>query len=380
LMPFIKPDLNLKNVQVGLLLSVYSGALAISSYAVSSLAESRGKRKSFLVTALLLLSLCSVLPAFTTSFGELLAARMLMGLLAGPMIPLSQSIVALESSVERRGVHMGIVGNLGAPLLGLFVAPLVLVGLASAYGWRTGFFVIAVPGLLCALLVARFVREPMAAKSADSRVTASAPRGRLAEVLRFRNVYLCAVLVCCYVAYLSLGFAFLPLFYVNAKQFSPQQMSLLMGLLGVSAALFGVLLPALSDRMGRKSVMILSSALGILCPLTAIYYLGPIAALAILLFVGWAFSGSGSILMSTIPSETVPVRSISTAIGLIVALGVVGGGLAAPAVAGWSADHWGLRAPLILQAGFAAAAVLASLALRETAPRKINAPAAERAI
>jgi len=145
-----------------------------------------------------------------------------------------------------------------------------------------------------------------------------------------------------------------------------------MGLLGISAAFFGVLLPALSDRWGRKPVMVLSSSVGIACPLVAAYFFGPIALLAVFLFVFWAFSGSGSLIVSTIPSETVPPRSVSTAMGLIFAVGMIGGGLAGPAIAGWSADHWGLRAALMLQAGCAAAAVLASMALRETLPRKIN--------
>src|SRR5207248_41713 len=134
------------------------------------------------------------------------------------------------------------------------------------------------------------------------------PGGRLAEVLRFRNVYLCGLLCCCYLAFINLGFAFLPLFYINVKQFSAQAMSFLMGLLGIAAAFSGVLLPALSDRIGRKPVMVLSGALGIAFPLVAIYFGGPIASLAVLLCVTWAFSGTPSIFTATIPSETVPVR------------------------------------------------------------------------
>ena len=119
LMPFIKPDLHLKNTQVGLLVSVYWVAFAVSSYASSFLAEALGRRKAFLVITLVLFSLCSVVPSFVTSFGTLLAARLAMGFLEGPMLPLAQSIIALESPIERRGTYMGIVGNLGGPILGL---------------------------------------------------------------------------------------------------------------------------------------------------------------------------------------------------------------------------------------------------------------------
>ncbi len=376
LMPFIKPDLHLKNTQVGLLVSVYWVAFAVSSYASSFLAEALARRKAFLVITLVLFSLCSVVPCFVTSFGTLLAARLAMGFLEGPMLPLAQSIIALESPIERRGTYMGIVGNLGGPILGLFVAPLLLVKLASLYGWRSGFLAIPAPGLLCALLVARLVPEPSAGKSALSRGDApAASDGRLTEVLRFRNVYLCAVLCCCYLAYINLGFAFLPLFYVNVKQFSPQQMSFLMGLLGIAAAVAGVLLPAISDRIGRRPVMVMAGSLGIAFPLVAIYFGGPVAILAVFLCIAWALSGTPSIFTATIPSETVPARSISTAMGLIVGVGTIGGGFAGPAIAGWSADRWGLQAALMMQAGCAAAAALAAAGLRETAPRKVKSPA-----
>ena len=376
LMPFIKPDLHLQNTQVGLLVSAYWVAFAISSYGSSFLAEAVGKRKAFLTATLVLFSLCAVVPSFVTSFGGLLAARLVMGLLEGPMMPLAQSIIALESPIERRGTYMGIVGNLGGPILGLFVAPLLLVKLASLYGWRSGFLVIPAPGLLCALLVARFVPEPAVEKSVVSGAqTPAAPGGRLAEVLRFRNVYLCGLLCCCYLAFINLGFAFLPLFYINVKQFSPQEMSFLMGLLGIAAALSGVLLPTLSERIGRRPVMVLSGALGITFPLVALYFVGPLTALALLLCVTWAFSGTPSIFTATIPSETVPARSISTAMGLIIGVGTIGGGFAGPAIAGWSADRWGLQAALLIQAGCAAAAALAAAGLRETAPKRIKAPA-----
>ena len=152
-------------------------------------------------------------------------------------------------------------------------------------------------------------------------------------------------------------------------------MSFLMGLLGIAAALSGVLLPTLSDRIGRKPVMVLSGALGITFPLVALYFVGPLTALALLLCVTWAFSGTPSIFTATIPSETVAARSISTAMGLIIGVGTIGGGFAGPAIAGWSADRWGLQAALLIQAGCAAAAALAAAGLRETAPKRIKASA-----
>jgi sugar phosphate permease len=98
-----------------------------------------------------------------------------------------------------------------------------------------------------------------------------------------------------------------------------------------------------------------------------------------MMFIGWAFSGVGSLLFGTIPSETVPSRSISTAMGLIVSLGALGGGFAGPSLAGALADRLGLQAPIFLVAACAFIPMILSLALKETRPRgtaKLGTPVA----
>jgi len=114
LMPFIKPSLNLNNTRVGLLVGAYCVIFAISSYAAGVLADSVGKHKMLLVSTTALLSPCAVFSGLANPFIALLAVRLLMGLLEGPMFPIAQSIIALESPAQRRGINMGIVGSLRA--------------------------------------------------------------------------------------------------------------------------------------------------------------------------------------------------------------------------------------------------------------------------
>jgi MFS family permease len=370
LLPFIQPELRLSNTQVGYLGTVYWVAYAASSYAMSALAQTLGKHKAILAVITVLMAICSAFSGCTSTFTMLILSRIFMGLLEGPIMPIAQSIVALESPVRRLGINTGIVGNFGCNILGLLVAPVAVVKLAQLYGWRAGFFVVLIPGVICGILMARFIREPtandivvhdgtVAAAKADSQ-------GSLVEVLRFRNVWLCALITCFFVAYMTLGFQFLPLFYVNARQLSAQEMSLLMSVLGASAVLFGVVLPSISDRVGRKRVVVAAHVLSAACPLAALYYAGPLVGLATFMFVGSASQGAASIFTATIPSETVPARVISTAVGIIFALGVLVGGLLGPTIAGWGADRWGPQIPLLLQAACAIAAALVATALRET--------------
>jgi MFS family permease len=337
-----------------------------------ALTDKLGRRKQLLVAALLLFSVASVLSGLAGNFAALLAARLLMGLLEGPILPLAQSIVALESADTRRGLNIGIVSSVGSALLGSFAAPLLLVRLAEQFGWRSGFFAVVVPGLICAALAARFLREPAPSEplSPDSAPHESQGTLTLTTVLRSRNIWLCAFCACLFLAFTTIGVGFLPLLYLNVRHLSPDQMSQLMSVLGISSLILGIGLPALSDRIGRKPVAVIGTLLGTLCPLAAMYKGGTLPILALMMFLGWAPGGTYSLFLSTIPSESVPPRAMSTAMGFILAASTLVGGFAGPTLAGWAADRWGLNAPMLMLVACSTAMAAASLALRETAPTR----------
>ena len=370
LMPFIAPNLKLSNTQIGLLFSLYWLPFGLSSYATGELTDRVGKPRTLLLVAMLLFSIGSVLPALATSFTTLLITRLLMGLLEGPILPLAQTIVAVECPAERRGVDMGIVQNVGTSVLGLF-EPILLVAVAVRWGWRVGFFAVALPGLICAVLIGLSLRRAPEPKNVvDSASAGSSPRRRqgIREVLRYRNVWLCVVAASLFTAFVLIGRGYLPLVYVQLRHMSPQRMGLLLTVLSISGLALGVIFPALADRIGRKPAAVISSLLGVVFPLAGLYYAGPDTVLALLMFIGWAPAGASILFLATIPSETVPVHSVSTAIGLTFAIGTLVGGFLGPALAGWSADRWGLQSSLLLEAGCAIAMALISLGLRETKP------------
>ena len=381
LLPFIAPSLRLSNTQVGILVSAFWIPFAVSSYLTGELTDRFGRRKLLLVYVLLLFAACSILPGLTDSFAALLATRLLMGLLEGPVLPLAQSIVALEVPSERRAVSMGIVQVVGAGLMSGFIAPLLLVELAVRYDWQLGFFVVAIPGALCALLVALCIRDPLQQRSThnEGRTTQKRSGAAIKEILGYRNIWLCPLLACLFVAHYVVGVSYLPLFLVQTRHFEPQRMSVLMSVLGIASVVMGLLVPALADRVGRKTVGVVSSAFGVLCPLAALHYAGPWPVLGLLMFLGWAPVGASALYFATIPSESVPARAMSTAIGLTFAVGTLVGGAVAPTLAGWSADRWGLSAAVWLQVAVAASMAILSLGLRETMPARSAIPRPETA-
>jgi ACS family hexuronate transporter-like MFS transporter len=138
--------------------------------------------------------------------------------------------------------------------------------------------------------------------------------------------------------------------------------------LGLSAAFFSFVVPALSDRFGRRPIIVIFNLIGLLVPLAALYLQGSLIMLGALIFIGWSASGTFPLFMGTVPSETIPARYVATSLGMVVGLGEILGGVGAPAIAGRAADHYGLQAPLVIMAVCAVVGTVLALFLRETAP------------
>jgi len=374
LMPFIANDLHFNNSQVGLVASALSFTWAVAAFLGGAYSDRTGNRKNLLLIAVVAFSLCSFASGLAVSFVTLFSTRLLMGLAEGPILPISQSLVAIESTAAKRGNNMGVMQNFGSNLMGSFVAPLVVVAVASSYNWRWAFFLAGVPGLIMALLIARFVRQPAATATATPARTA-APLAEMSmgygEMLQHRNMWLCMLMAIFMVAWMVLGWAFLPLFYTRIRQIGNGQMSVLMSVLGLSAAFFSFVVPALSDRFGRRPVIVIFNFIGLLVPLAALYFQGSLFMLGTLIFLGWSASGTFPLFMGAVPSETIPARHVATSLGMVVGLGEILGGVSAPAIAGRAADHYGLRAPVMIMAVCAVVGTVLALFLRETAPIRL---------
>ena len=376
LMPFIADDLHFNNEQVGWVASALSFTWAVASFLGGWYSDRTGNRKNILLITVVAFSLCSFASGLAASFLTLILARLLMGLAEGPILPIAQSLVAIESTAAKRGNNMGVMQNFGSNMLGSFAAPLILVAVATSYNWRWAFYLAGVPGLIMALFIARYVRQPPAALTPSKPAPqAAAPlaEARLGygAMLQHRNMWLCMVMAIFMVAWMVLGWAFLPLFYTKVRLISKVQMSYLMSVLGLSAAFFSFVVPALSDRFGRRPIIVIFNLIGLLVPLAALYFQGSLLMLGALIFVGWSASGTFPLFMGTVPSETIPARYVATSLGMVVGLGEILGGVSAPAIAGRAADHYGLQAPLMIMAACAIVGTVLALFLRETAPIRL---------
>lgn len=365
LVPFLDKELGLNNTQIGLLASLLALAWALSGYFVGTLSDKTGQRKKYLIVSVAVFSVCSFLSGVAASFAFLLAARIIMGFAEGPVLPLAQSIMATASTEKRRGFNMGFMQSFGSNLLGTMVAPLALVALATGFGWRNAFYIAGVPGLILAALCYFFIREPQNSVTVERK-----PKGRITDLLRYRNVWVALLLSCCMMTWMFAQITFLPKYLVAEKQFSEEDMGKTMAVFGLASLIWGAVVPALSDKLGRKPVVIFFFLLSVTMPLAVVYGGHAFGSLAPLIFAGATTMGCFPIVLAIIPTETVPKQYLAQAMGFVMGIGELVGGFVAPALAGWSADAFGLQAPFLIAAGAAFVAGAIALLLVETAPAK----------
>jgi MFS transporter, ACS family, hexuronate transporter len=382
LIPYIAKDLRLTNTQSALINSVLSIMWALGAYVIARWSDARGSRKPFLLAFLVIFSGCSILSGLAPSFPVLLTARAIMGAVEGPFLPVCLAIMAVESSPSRRGVNAGIMQNFFAALLGQSLAPSLLPVIAEAHGWRAAFFVAGVPGLLCVIGVWLWVREPTMEAQATLHghiATDSTDGGKhwgLFDMLAVRNVFVCCLISVFMVGWFIMGWTFLPKFLTEVRGMPGPTMGSLLSVLGVSSALSGFGAPWLSDRIGRKPVMIGFCLLGALTALGAVYFQGSMLILGALLFAGWLASGTFPLFMGVIPGESMPRKYAATAMGLVVCVGEVIGGSGLVALAGKMADLTQLSTAVFMMAACGAIGAGLCFFLVETAPLKSRAGAA----
>ena len=165
----IKADLHLTDTQLGALGGI-AFALLYSTLGIPlALVADRTSRSWVITASLAVWSLFTALCGFATSFWQLFAFRLGVGVgEAGGVAP-SYAMIADYFPPERRARALAIY-SLGIPI-GLASGALLGGYLAASVDWRTAFLVVGVAGIVIAPIFRLVVREP--ARGGADRVTAA---------------------------------------------------------------------------------------------------------------------------------------------------------------------------------------------------------------
>jgi predicted MFS family arabinose efflux permease len=299
-----------------------------------------------LIPAVLVFSACSWLSGLANNFEQLLLIRALLGMAEGPCYCVIMALAEESSRGSHRGRTVGIVNSAGA-LVGSAIAPIFTTQVASAFGWRWGFFAAGIPGLILAFLIWAYVPEPeRSASQASGRLSMS----EYFELARNRNLWCCLIANFGLATYIFAFSVFAPLFITKQMNQVPTVAGFLLGASGLGGFLWSFFGTGISDRIGRKRAVLCIAVL--CCAQPLVFMIAPLYQspwlLATLAAALMAAPAGAALMMVLIPVEVVPARFAAGAIGFA-GLGTdFLGGTVSPALGGGLAERFGLGAPMLL--------------------------------
>jgi predicted MFS family arabinose efflux permease len=149
LFPFLKADWGLSDTQCGLLVSAVYWSILIFSFPVSLLVD-RWSRKKTIGLMSVLWSLATLACVFTRNFKQLFVARTAIGIGEAGYAPGGTALISAMFPENQRAKMLGI-WNAAIPFgsaLGIALGGII----AERLGWRHAFGIVALPGLVFAIL------------------------------------------------------------------------------------------------------------------------------------------------------------------------------------------------------------------------------------
>ena len=147
-LPEIAAHFGLGAAGSSLALSVSTGCLAVAIFLAGALSDGRDKRRLMFVS-MALASLCNVAAALAPTWGTLLAARALEGILLGGVPAVAMAYLADEIHPRGLGLSMGL--YIGGTAFGGMAGRVGMSVLADHFGWQSAMATVGVLGLLAAL-------------------------------------------------------------------------------------------------------------------------------------------------------------------------------------------------------------------------------------
>ena len=353
LLPIIGNELGLSFSQIGLIMTCQYIAGAVANVPGGVLVDTVGRKGLLMGISLFWVGFPYLLMSFTHSYLMLLGCVALVGVGNSLWHPTAIPTLARRFP-ERKGLVLslhGMGGNAGDAL-----APLVVGALLAVMSWRQVVVLNVIPGLVMSLLLLVFlgtlrIGGKKAAGAADKEQGQS-----LAEYARglralFRNRGL--VLLSTSGAFRSMTqnalLTFLPLFLARELHYSPLYVGAGMFALQVAGLLASPVAGHLSDRMGRRSVMMTSMAMTAVV-LVFMALAGRSTAFVFFIAVLGFFLYAIRPVLQAWLLEVTPRNMGGSSIGVLFGAQSLGASVS-PLLGGLIADHWGLGATFYFLAG-----------------------------
>jgi len=248
----LKHDMGLSDTQLGWLLPAFILVYMLAA-PLFGLWGDRGRRPHPMALGIGLWSLATMLSGLAQGYGQLLAARALVGVGEAAVVAITPALLADLFVPAARGRVFAFF-NAALPVgaaLGYVVGGLV----GQHFGWRAAFFIAGVPGLALALAALRLPDPPRGIQEgvAMGRGAPAPPPLELYRGLLRRRPYLVLVLGYAAYTYALGGLAYwMPAFLERVRGLPKERAAADFGLIVLATGLIGTLAGGyLADRLGR---------------------------------------------------------------------------------------------------------------------------------
>jgi MFS family permease len=375
LFPVMAEDLGLSYGDLGLITGVLAAFWGVFSIISGALSDRVGRRR-VLVPAMVAFSLLAGFTGLAVGLVSLLVIRSIMGAFEGAFTPTSIAATSEASKPSRRGFNMGTQQSLFA-LLGLGFGPIIATQLlAFVPSWHWVFVIVALPGLIVAYLLHRVIREPAhtdTSLAAEQVVGHRTERLAWGEIFKYRNVTLGTLALFGVFSGIFVISALVPSYLTDFLGLSVQQMGLVTSAIGFGGFVGYILVPGLSDRVGRKVALSTSFVIAaVFLLLFARVGATPVLLFALLFVIAICTFGNIALLAGPITTEAVPASLIASAVAIPIGAGEIFGGGIMPVIGGVLADAFGIQNMLYVALFGLLVGLAISFLLKETAPVKVG--------